>query len=348
MRTKVRVLVNIFIEERSDESLFQFNRVVPIYYYHAIRAFVKNCPLIKNATGEDLQTVKLITIVCSNDENAMTILHGLEGCAKNSFFDELTRKKANAVDMEAIKITLNSVYGKGAFNRDTDSVSEEFNNLKAVDAEERRIKMENKIIVPVYIYYGDDRSKYSHYLYNSFRARRIDCDRIYNSLVDGPYVCAYRSSKNYGDAMVFYLSCQNKDDALKVFERIEELNEEGEPVSKVDDMLVSTKDTTPKNNSISSEIDYIAKNLDDTDLFLQMAEEAAELSQACLKYVRAHKGNNPTKDSADVYLKNILEELTDVRVSADVLNIEEDIDTYINKIHRWADRIRCKNEGDKK
>ena len=47
MRTKVRVLVNIFVEERSDESLFQFNRVVPIYYYHAIRAFVKNNKEIK-------------------------------------------------------------------------------------------------------------------------------------------------------------------------------------------------------------------------------------------------------------------------------------------------------------
>lgn len=129
MRTKVRVLVNIFVEERADESLFQFNRVVSIYYYHVIRAFVKNCPLIKNATGEDFQTVKLITIVCSNDENAMTILHGLEGCAKNSFFDELTRKKANAVDTEAIKIALNSVYGKGAFNTDTDSVSEELRDI---------------------------------------------------------------------------------------------------------------------------------------------------------------------------------------------------------------------------
>lgn len=129
MRTKVRVLVDIFVEERADESLFQFNRVVPIYYYHAIRAFVKNCPLIKNATEEDFQTVILITILCSDDENAMTILHGLEGCAKNSFFDELTRKKANAVDAEAIKITLNSVYGKGAFNRDTDSVSEELRDI---------------------------------------------------------------------------------------------------------------------------------------------------------------------------------------------------------------------------
>lgn len=305
---------------------------------------------------------------------------------------------------------------------------------KAQNCQEREKTMENKIMVPVYIYYGDDQSKHSSYLYNSLRARRSDCDRIYNSLVDGPYVCACRSSKNYGDMIVFRLSCSNKDDALKVFARIEEFNEEkdevrvlvniyykpysidgdcakyfdeklpvddfnkivtflkdstivegdvnvddfitskmitivcsdetnalkimhglhsfvkksSEPVSKVDDTLVNEENSTPKNNSISSEIDYIAKNLDDTDLFLQLAEEAAELSQACLKYVRSYRGNNPTKDSEEVYLKNILEELTDVRVSADALNIEEDIDTYINKIHRWADRIRSKNAGEKK
>lgn len=202
MRTKVRVLANIYVEGHVDESLFQFNRTVPIYYYHAIRAFVKNCPLIKNATEENFQTIILITIVCSNDENAMTILHGLNGCIKThvNFIQELPNKE----------------------------------------------------------------------------------------------------------------------------------------------------DSTPKNNSISSEIDYIAKNLDDSDLFLQMAEEAEELSHACLKYVRAHKGNNPTKDSEDVYLKNILEELTDVRVSAELLNIEEDIDIYLNKIHRWADRIRKKNGGSAK
>ena len=246
MENKIRVLANIFIKNRLDESLFQFNRTIPAYRYHVIRAFVKNCPLIKNATEEDFQTVKLITIVCSNYENAMTILNGLEYCDKNSFFYELFRKKANAVDTEVIKIALNSVYGKCAFNRDTDSVSEEFNNLKAVDAKELLEK------------------------------------------------------------------------------------------------------SAPKNNSISSEIEYIAKNLDDSDLFLQLAEEAAELSQACLKYVRSYRGNNPTNDSEDVYLKNIIEELTDVRVSADVLNIEEDIDTYINKIHRWADRIRKKNGGSTK
>ena len=93
MRTKVRVLANIYVEDRLDDKPFQFSRDIPVYRYHVIRAFIKNCPLIKKATEEDFQTIIVITIVCSNDKNAMTILNGLEGCAKNSFFDKLTRKQ---------------------------------------------------------------------------------------------------------------------------------------------------------------------------------------------------------------------------------------------------------------
>lgn len=93
MNNKVRVLVNVYVDEHIDGSLFQFNRAVPVIYYHAIVAFLKDSPLVKNAIEEDLHTVKLITISCSNDKNALTILHGLEGCIKNSFFDEITRKK---------------------------------------------------------------------------------------------------------------------------------------------------------------------------------------------------------------------------------------------------------------
>lgn len=48
---------------------------------------------------------------------------------KIRFLKNLLEKKANAVDAEAIKIALNSVYGKGAFNRDTDSVSEELRDM---------------------------------------------------------------------------------------------------------------------------------------------------------------------------------------------------------------------------
>lgn len=288
MRTKIRVLANIFVEDRLDESLFQFNRAIPVYSYHAIRAFVKNCPLIKNATEEDFQTVKLITIVCSNDDNAMTILHGLEGCVKNSFFDKLTRKKANAVDTEAIKIALNSVYGKGAFNRDTDSISEE----------------EEKVRVFVNIYYKPYSNDGSCRVQFDEKLPVDDFNKIVAFLKDSTLVENIVDVSDFITFKMIIITCFDQDDALTIKSFLYDIvKKNNEPVSKVDDTLISTEDNTPKNNSISSEIEYIAKNLDDSDLFLQLAEEAAELSQACLKYVRAYRGNNPTKDSEEVYLK---------------------------------------------
>lgn len=238
MRTKVRVLTNIYVEDRLDDRPFQFSIAIPAYRYHAIRTFVKNCPLIKKSTEEDFRTVKVITIVCSNDENALAIMHWLEGCAKKSFFDELTRKKDNLVDTEVIKNSLNSVYGKDAFNTDAYDILLQIKNL-----------------------------------------------------------------------------CE-------------------EPKEEID--------------SVEEDINYVVDNLDSDDLFLQMAEEAAELSRACLKYVRAHKGNNPTKDSEDIYLNGIIEEFTDVQVCAEAIDITADSDIHDSKIHRWADRIRKKNGGSTK
>lgn len=327
MRTKIRVLANIFVEDRLDESLFQFNRAIPVYRYHAIRAFVKNCPFIKNATEEDFQTVKLITILCSNDDNAMTILHGLEACAKNSFFNELIRKKDNAVDTEAIKITLNSVYGKGAFNRDTDSISEE--------------EEEEKVRIFVNIYYKPYSNDGSCQVQFDEKLPVDDFNKIVAFLKDSALVESVVDVSDFITFKMITITCSDEDDALTIKSFLDDfVKKNNEPVSKVDDTLVSTEDNTPKNNSISSEIEYIAKNLDDSDLFLQLAEEAAELSQACLKYVRAHKGNNPTKDSEDVYLKGIIEEFTDVQVCAEAIDITADSDIHDSKIHRWADRIR--------
>lgn len=310
MRTKVRVLANIFVEDHLDESLFQFNRVVPIYYYHAIRAFVKNCPLIKNATEEDFQTVIVITILCSNDENAMTILHGLEGCAKNSFFDELTRKKANAVDTESIKIALNSVYGKDVFNTDTDTYKLYVNIFYADSpADESRILN----------YSNDSLTENTYHELLSFLEKCPNILYIINPIEDGKtkYIC---------------FVCSNIEKAIDILLQIEDLCEK--PDEEID--------------SVESDIYYIAHNLDIDDLFLQMSEEASELSQTCLKYVRAHKGNNPTKESEDFYLKGIIEEFTDVQVCAEVIDITDDNDIHDSKIHRWADRIRKKNGGNAK
>lgn len=126
--------------------------------------------------------------------------------------------------------------------------------------------------------------------------------------------------------------CSNREKAIDILLQIEGLCDDSE--EEID--------------SVDADINYVVDNLDSDDLFLQMAEEAAELSQACLKYVRAHKGNNPTKDSEDVYLKGIIEEFTDVQVCAEAIDITADSDIHDSKIHRWADRIRKKNGGSAK
>lgn len=205
--------------------------------------------------------------------------------------------------------------------------------------------MENKIRVLVNICYKkclDNDTGISQF------DKNVSVDDYYKIaafLKDCPFVESPIKGEDFQNFKMITVECSKRMEALAI---LHGLNGCIRTHANFISMSPNEENNTPKNNSISSEIDYIAKNLDDTDLFLQLAEEAAELSQACLKYVRSYRGNNPTKDSEDVYLKNILEELTDVRVSADALNIEEDIDIYINKIHRWADRIRSKNAGEKK
>ena len=142
---------------------------------------------------------------------------------------------------------------------------------------------------------------------------------IINSIEDGKtkYIC---------------FVCSNREKAIDILLQIEGLCDD--PEEEID--------------SVDADINYIADQLESDDLFLQMAEEAAELSQACLKYVRAHKGNNPTKDSEDVYLKGIIEEFTDVQVCAEAIDITADSDIHDSKIRRWADRIRKKNGGSAK
>lgn len=54
------------------------------------------------------------------------------------------------------------------------------------------------------------------------------------------------------------------------------------------------------------------KDLPITEILAQLAEEAAELSQAALKYRRALDGTNPTPKSVSECLDNLNEEFADV------------------------------------
>lgn len=81
------------------------------------------------------------------------------------------------------------------------------------------------------------------------------------------------------------------------------------------------------------------------DIYEQLAEEAAELSQAANKMARVLRGTNPTPVKKDEAEYDLIEEYTDViLVARDILSIDPDWLTENFKLQRWARRLR-KKEG---
>ena len=86
---------------------------------------------------------------------------------------------------------------------------------------------------------------------------------------------------------------------------------------------------------------YVHSKLDRKLLIMQLAEESAELSQACLKYLRALDGTNLcAEQDQEVYMDNIVEEYSDVANVAEVAWIHLDYEIIANKAERWADRLK--------
>lgn len=78
---------------------------------------------------------------------------------------------------------------------------------------------------------------------------------------------------------------------------------------------------------------------------IQLAEEASELSHACLKMVRSIYGDTPVSEHEAV--QHVLEEMADVFVCAMVLNPDRMAIESIarQKIRRWEDRLNGKDAG---
>lgn len=101
------------------------------------------------------------------------------------------------------------------------------------------------------------------------------------------------------------------------------------------------------------DIDYINDRLNTRDLLEALAEEAAELSQAALKQIRAYKmhgAQNVTPVTPETARLNVLEEFADVALIGAILGIFtgrnraklEGIE--LTKLRRWVGRLK---EADK-
>ena len=83
-----------------------------------------------------------------------------------------------------------------------------------------------------------------------------------------------------------------------------------------------------------------------------VAEEAAELAQACLKLSRILRGENPTPVPEVLAAEKVMEEAADVQTALSVLSsaqrYNEDKVIYIQwkKSERWKERLRKREEGN--
>lgn len=90
-------------------------------------------------------------------------------------------------------------------------------------------------------------------------------------------------------------------------------------------------------------IHEISNRLREADLYEQLAEEAAELSQAALKMSRSLRKRNPPKASRAEIKANINEEIKDIGTVLCVLTGKDDeFNLNPDKLRRWYNRL----EGD--
>lgn len=92
---------------------------------------------------------------------------------------------------------------------------------------------------------------------------------------------------------------------------------------------------------------YVKEHVPLEDLYNQLAEEAAELSQAANKMVRVLRGNNPTPVNAKEAMDNLVEEFSDVvLVASDLLDIHPDDLISDYKLYRWHKRLSVVNSKE--
>ncbi len=79
------------------------------------------------------------------------------------------------------------------------------------------------------------------------------------------------------------------------------------------------------------------------ELLLQLAEEAAELSQAAMKLRRVMDGRNPTPVGYQMAVKNLNEEMADVLLCAEQISSLDEkqiVRTKQSKLARWMERLK--------
>ena len=88
----------------------------------------------------------------------------------------------------------------------------------------------------------------------------------------------------------------------------------------------------------------IKGTIGDAAAYEQLAEECTELAQAALKKARLLRGENPVRKTEDEIDKNLIEEFSDLILSAYILGLEADSTIMKAKEKRWSESIVNRNK----
>lgn len=87
-------------------------------------------------------------------------------------------------------------------------------------------------------------------------------------------------------------------------------------------------------------VDKIIDKVPINEIYMELAEEAAELSQAALKMCRVTSPTNPTPKTYEDALNDLIEEYTDVvNIAEKLLKLKANETLGNRKLERWVSRI---------
>lgn len=100
-------------------------------------------------------------------------------------------------------------------------------------------------------------------------------------------------------------------------------------------------------NTSNIRLAYVASQLTDGALLLQLAEECSELSAVISKYLRKMYTYNVSSKSKDEILQDLRDELADVHVALDAVleKFPEVSELYENKLTRWCERLKSADDA---
>ena len=97
---------------------------------------------------------------------------------------------------------------------------------------------------------------------------------------------------------------------------------------------------------VNEKIRYIRDHTDNIGLYIQMAEEAAELVHAALKVTRILYGRRPTPVTLTDALRNVNEEYSDLKMVMMILGKEDSTQYKPEKLDRWVERLQKMNRSE--